>query len=169
MDYICFITTQKGQLFLIKWVMMVTMLISLVFSIFILFLCVYVTYSNKTLMIMFVIHIPKHWNPTSFNYKPPHRTAKLPIFVPHGVCKCARVCLHVKVLPFIPLLQRFVVLAPEDVGRQNKTASHLIWQCCAQQRHSLGRRLHRRGRAMMLLWCFCDKIWRTLSSFKNSV
>ncbi len=38
------------------------------------------------------------------------------------------VCLHIKVLPFIPLLRRFVVLAPEDVGRQNKTASHLIWQ-----------------------------------------
>lgn len=48
------------------------------------------------------------------------------LFHVEHVCVC--VYLHVKVLPFIPSLLRFVVLAPEDVGRQNKTTSHLIWR-----------------------------------------
>lgn len=60
------------------------------------------------------------------------------------------VCLHVKVLPFIPSLQRFVVLAPDDVGRQNKTTSHLIWrQRYAKQRNSLEWKLLNRSRVMM--------------------
>lgn len=66
------------------------------------------------------------------------------------------------------LLQRFVVLAPEDVSHQNKTAFHLIWQWSAKQRRSLERRLHKRGRAMMLRCCSRYRSWQTISSFKSS-
>lgn len=51
----------------------------------------------------------------------------------------ACVCLF----PFMSLLQRFVVLAPEDVGRQNKAASRLLWLQSTKQRRSLPSRFHR--------------------------
>lgn len=76
------------------------------------------------------------------------------------VCMFKRYCSYL-------LLQRFVVLAPEDESRHNKTASHLIWQWSAKQRLSLERRLHRRGRAMMLHWLFHFRSWQTISSFKT--
>lgn len=78
-----------------------------------------------------------------------------------SVCACLFACCIASIPP------ETRGLAPEDVGHQNKTASHCIWQWSAKQRQSPEKRLQMRP--MMLHESSGYTIRLTVDKFKNTM